>query len=33
MIVQKELFGEGKYVEFKAEIPRKPERRRCDEEF
>ena len=24
MIVQKELFGEGKHVEFKAEIPKKP---------
>lgn len=26
MIVQKELFGEGKHVEFKAEIPKKHER-------
>ena len=26
MIVQKELFGEGKHVEFKAEIPKKHEK-------
>ena len=26
MVVQKELFGEGKRVEFKAEIPKKRER-------
>ena len=26
MVVQKELFGEGKHVEFKADIPKKRER-------
>jgi predicted HTH transcriptional regulator len=26
MIVQKELFGEGKHIEFKAEIPKKHEK-------
>ena len=26
MIVQKEIFGEGKHVEFKSEIPKKHEK-------